>query len=101
MPSVVLDDESTRYVCSQLARIRRFDVILSIAFWLYFCCLWLLLAAAATVALWQFYRHQSGMAVAAGMITGGIWLVVRLSRRWWRRRRRLMLPPPALPQALR
>ncbi|MFE2586561.1 hypothetical protein [Streptomyces sp. NPDC059378] len=101
MPFVVLDDDSTRYVRSQLVRMRRFDLLVSIAFWFYFGCLWLLLAGAAAEALWQFYRYQSGMAVAAGMITGGVWLVVRRSRRWWRRRRSLLLAPPALPQSLR
>ncbi|WP_330310654.1 MULTISPECIES: hypothetical protein [unclassified Streptomyces] len=100
MSTVVLDEVSTRYVRSQLARMRRVDLVIAIVFWTAHCFLWLVMIAAATDAVRQFLQHHSGMAVAAGTITGGACFAVRWSHRVWSRRRSRLLPPPALPPTL-
>ena len=100
MSDVVLDEVSTRYVRSQLARMRRVDVMIATAFWIGYCCLWLVMITAAADTVWQFLQHQSGMALAAGTITSGVCWTVRWSRRSWTRRSRRLLPPPALPPTL-
>lgn len=100
MPDVVLDEVNARYVRVQLARIRRADLMIAIAFWIAYCCLWLVMITAAVDTVWQFLHHQSGMAVAAGTITGGACFTAQWARRSWTRRSRRLIPPPALPATL-